>query len=101
MRKAISFGFLVIALSFALSLWRPSAHSAPQESPARTKWEYRVLTKTGYEESKLEAKLNQLGDQGWELVAIETAFAEPDPRPDGQVIIPPVYYLKRSKLLPK
>ena len=51
------------------------ATSAAQENRAerRVKWEYKVLTQSGLEQAK---GLTPLGEEGWELVAVEPELRE-------------------------
>jgi hypothetical protein len=44
--------------------------------------------------AEFDAKLNELGDQGWELVTVETTKTEIYP---GSTVIAEVAYLKRMK----
>jgi hypothetical protein len=76
-----------------LGAWSPAAvgEEAPKPKPALgPKWEYRVLAKREVAElgkKDLAAGLNKLGDEGWELVAVEPQAG----RSSGQ----PTYYFKR------
>jgi hypothetical protein len=57
------------------------------------KWEYRVLTKdeiTELSNKNFAAGLNKLGEDGWELVAVEPGFSNPPGKPAE-------YYFKRAK----
>jgi hypothetical protein len=82
---------LVVVLGIALAAVSPSAAqrtvvfvppNQKQEAPkqaAKVKWEYKAITPNGIErlapkgsKDKLTDGLNALGDQGWDLVAIET-----------------------------
>ena len=61
---------LVIVASVSL-LSRPSAAIQPV-NPVASRWEYLVVD-TGMQVDKgFEAKWNQSGDQGWELVSVST-----------------------------
>jgi hypothetical protein len=67
-----------LALLFALAGSAVPAAAAPEEPPdAVPRWEYRVLTRdqvTELGKKDLAAGLNRLGDDGWELTAIDTAY---------------------------
>ncbi len=90
---------LAVALSAGAAIWFSSSDSTiAQEEKAwgGQKWEYRVLRiedrRTGNTSgqrsrgSASEEKLNELGEQGWELVSV---------RNDGSS--QPVFYFKRPK----
>jgi hypothetical protein len=73
-----------VSLAFALLLsgqagGAPPAAASPPEGPpdAAPRWEYRVLTRdqvTELGKRDLAAGLNRLGDDGWELAAIDAAY---------------------------
>jgi hypothetical protein len=67
---------LVVVVLFLLIGWTVYAQ---KQSPARTQWEYRIVN----EMEKIQ--LNDLGAQGWELVAVEMNGAAE------------VYFFKRQK----
>lgn len=56
----------------------PGSQASDERQPdAVPKWEYQILTKEQVIElgkKDLTAGLNRLGEQGWELAAVETAF---------------------------
>src|SRR5262245_53185030 len=57
------------------------------------KWEYRIASKDELAElghKNVAAGLNKLGEEGWELVAVEA----------GAAAVPVQFYLKRMKDLP-
>jgi hypothetical protein len=63
---------------FPLSAW--AAEGKPEGAP---RWEYRVLTKEQVSElgkNDLAAGLNKLGDDGWELAAVDAAYIFKRPR---------------------
>jgi hypothetical protein len=75
--KTNSMAYLVIAIGFASGTLRSSEAPSEGRAEAVPKWEYRILTKEQILElgkRDLAAGLNKLGDQGWELAAVEMAF---------------------------
>lgn len=56
-----------------------------KKKPLRSMWEYLVLTNT--DSRQIESSLNELGQVGWELVAVRTVGS-------GKI----VHYLKRQKI---
>ncbi|HKS30194.1 MAG TPA: hypothetical protein VJS44_20385 [Pyrinomonadaceae bacterium] len=72
---------LLIATLLGLTGWTVHAQrqAAAAASTARPVWEYRIVS----ESEKI--KLNDLGAEGWELVAVEMSGAEE------------VYFFKRAK----
>jgi hypothetical protein len=76
MRKAIPMGFVLLAIGIVAGSQAP-ALSAELKSEAATKWEYRIVSKEqllDLGKKDLVAGLNKLGDDGWELVAVEPAY---------------------------
>ena len=74
MRKATG---LLVLLALAIGAGPPSARAAEAPADDIAKWEYRVLTKDQVIElgkKDLAAGLNLLGEEGWELAAVESAF---------------------------
>jgi hypothetical protein len=83
MRKAIPSAFVLFAVAFASAALPVIALSAEGTSNAVTRWEYRVLTKDqvlDLGKKDLAAGLNTLGEEGWELVAVEPAYIFKRPR---------------------
>ena len=93
-------GCAVFAVAM-FALQTQSGLTAPAP-PERTKWEYKVLYENGVGEhslpkidhvegrwvtEELAAKLNKLGDEGWQLAGVQ--------KPEGQQ--PTIFILKRSK----
>jgi hypothetical protein len=79
MRRKLSLGFVLLIAGFALLAHRATeADAVPAPGPGGFKWEYKVHTEaelTNLTETKtLEAGLNKLGEDGWELVAIKAAY---------------------------
>ncbi|SRR5579872_2771289 len=76
------------AILVACGSWPAFALSAEPKSAATSKWEYRVVAKAELlelsQKKDLTAALNVLGDDGWELAAIDGA----------------VYIFKRAKPSP-
>ncbi len=91
---------LFVALAAGVGIWFSSSDSTVAQDSASAwsgqKWEYRVLriddrrgSNTSGQRSRgsaSEAKLNELGEQGWELISV---------RNDGSS--EPVFYFKRPK----
>src|SRR5262245_58095444 len=86
-----------------LSLCALSPHATSQDKSAKrkappeagAKWEYSVLTRAEvakHGKDDFKAGLNKLGDEGWELVAVET---RPGARPGATASSS--YYFKRPK----
>ena len=79
--KRLALVFLTLGVGcylFALSAW--AAEGKPEGAP---RWEYRVLTKEQVSElgkNDLAAGLNKLGDDGWELAAVDAAYIFKRPR---------------------
>lgn len=93
--------FSLISVSFACVLVASSA--AQEKRPASiVKWEYKILTNAELEKAKGLAKI---GDEGWELVAVEGELREPrsvgDIKYGGAVsnirVRDRTYYFKRAK----
>ena len=77
MYKTIPLGFVFLVFGIVSTGSQGTALAAEPRSEALTRWEYRVVTKEQLLElgkKDLAAGLNKLGDEGWELVAIEPAF---------------------------
>jgi hypothetical protein len=75
--KLISCGIVLLAIAVARSLVPPTTSAAEWRPPGTSRWEYRVLTKEQVIElgkKDLAAGLNQLGDDGWELVAVDGQY---------------------------
>src|SRR5438128_2347809 len=87
--KAKAIAYVLIAMDVASGTLRGSEDLLPGlgkggQPEGAPKWEYRILTKEQIIElgkKDLAAGLNQLGDQGWELAAVETAFIFKRSRP--------------------
>src|SRR5688572_11016781 len=82
MRRTSILG-LVVLMAVFLTLADPSSQAVAVPSPAQGgfKWEYKVYTEVELanlsETKSLEASLNKLGDDGWELVAIRSSNETP------------------------
>ena len=77
--------YLVMAIGLASSILPESLASDERLPDVVPKWEYQILTKEQIIElgkKDLTAGLNRLGEQGWELAAVEgpTSLNEPSPR---------------------
>jgi hypothetical protein len=90
-----------LAVGLLAFVWLAS--SAAQEKPAKptAKWEYKTLTQTELDKAK---GLSQLGDEGWELVAVEPELREPfmvNLKANGMIMDrlkqQRTYYFKRPK----
>jgi RNA polymerase sigma factor (sigma-70 family) len=82
---------------------RPSPTAPDQgEAKAKTQWEYKALSHEAIKAAEfkragldsLEGGLNELGKDGWELVAIEPPAPGPAPNVGGR---PALYVFKRQK----
>jgi hypothetical protein len=86
MRKTIALAAKLLAIALAGGappLAARSAELAPQ-------WEYRVLTKSellDLGKKDLAAGLNKLGDEGWELAAVDTAYIFKRPKAQAQAAV--------------
>ena len=98
--SAIAMGFVLLAIGAGSGTWQPPALFAEEMPRAVPKWEYRVLTKDqviDLGKKDLTAGLNRLGDESWELVAIEPAQAAE--RGSGLAPKPAQFYFKRPARL--
>lgn len=82
MRCTSLFGLFVLMAAFiALADRTPHANAVPSPGPGGFKWEYKVFTEVELanlsEAKTLEASLNKLGDDGWELIAIRSSNETP------------------------
>jgi hypothetical protein len=71
MKRVPALGFaMAIALVLTMA-WASRAPVAAQERPAQPlqKWEYKQINVPAAGVSQMEARLNQLGSDGWELCA--------------------------------
>jgi len=73
--KAFAMAVVLLGISIACGLVQGSASSAAEGILNNlTKWEYRVLTKEqvlDLGKKDITSGLNKLGDDGWELIAVE------------------------------
>jgi hypothetical protein len=75
--KAVLTGFVLLVLGVANVPGQAPALPAARKSDPAPKWEYRVLTKEqvlDLGKKDLATGLNKLGDDGWELVAVDAAY---------------------------
>lgn len=93
--------YLILTAAFLIgaALVTSQSNAAPPESSSRSKWEYKVIhesedinhvnaTPQETIDSRSSKNLNDLGEQGWELVSVtSTVLKETEAR---------VYFLKRS-----
>jgi hypothetical protein len=88
MGRAIPKGCVLLALGLAGGTAQMPALSAQVQPEAPHRWEYRVLTKAKLLElgqNDLGAGLNQLGEEGWELVTIDRGDSYFFKRPKDQI----------------
>jgi hypothetical protein len=81
--RAIPTGLLAFVLAAAAGSSPAAAPAADNRPDAVVQWEYRVLTRDqilDLGKKDLAAGLNQLGDDGWELVVAEPTFIFKRPR---------------------
>jgi len=82
-------GFSAVLLLF-LSLLGWAEHARAQKTNNDSKvWEYKVGAASVVGTPSIQDQLNQLGAEGWELVAVENVSTTTPPTA--------VYYLKRAK----
>jgi hypothetical protein len=85
--KALPLAFVLLAV-YVCATWQAPAALAQTKSQAGTRWEYRVLTKQQVLDlgsKDLATGLNKLGDDGWELTAVDSAYIFKRPKgPDRQ-----------------
>ncbi len=80
----------LLALAIALLLAAAGSHGAPTARPGPPVYEYRVVAFSPAASSdQIEAALNQLGGEGWELVGVRSARflyapGKPDRRIEGE-----------------
>src|SRR5437763_17022518 len=77
MIQAIRRGLALLVIGVAASTPPAPAFGQGARSATPAKWEYRVLTRervAALGKSDLAAGLNRLGEEGWQLVAVEPAF---------------------------
>jgi hypothetical protein len=81
--KALATGFALLVLAVAGGTAPGAAPAADSRPDAVVQWDYRVLSREqvlDLGKKDLAAGLNQLGDDGWELVVAEPAFIFKRPR---------------------
>lgn len=84
MRQATRTAYVFLAVTAVSAAVLGPARPAEVTPEPGTRWEYRVLTKDQVLElgkKDLAAGLNTLGEQGWELSAVEPAYIFKRPRP--------------------
>lgn len=79
MQRAFALGMVTLITGTLLfSLPSMQAEAVPAPGPGGFKWEYKVYTEVDLanltEAKSLEASLNKLGEDGWELVAIKAVY---------------------------
>jgi hypothetical protein len=77
MHKTIPLGFVFLVFGIVSAGSQGAALAAEPKTEALARWEYRVVTKEQLLElgnKDLAAGLNKLGNDGWELVAVDPAF---------------------------
>lgn len=91
--KTIPAALLVLAAVVALVVTSGSAPVPAQPAPKAAQWEYKVLPLTYQNAPADEAKLNELGADGWEVVAgtAQARNTNASPTSDARLV------LKRAK----
>ena len=71
MKRIPALGFAMTVALVLTMVWASRAPVAAQERPAQPlqKWEYKLINVPPAGVSQLEARLNQLGADGWEICA--------------------------------
>jgi len=85
--KAWLSGFVVLVIGVAYAGAQVPLSSGDGKSDFVSRWEYRVLSKAQIIElgkKDLAVGLNTLGDEGWELVAIDTSYIFKRPKDRGR-----------------
>jgi hypothetical protein len=75
--KANAMGFVLLALGVACGSWQAITLADEGKPNTVGQWEYRVLTREqilDLGKKDLAAGLNNVGDEGWELAAIDTVY---------------------------
>jgi len=91
-----------LALAIALALAAAGSHGAPATPASPPVYEYRVVSfSPAASPDQIEAALNQLGGEGWELVGVRSArflFApgKPDRRVEGEGV--QAFFKRRQQL---
>jgi hypothetical protein len=81
--KANRMGLVFLTLGVGCCIFSVIARAAEGKPEGAPRWEYRVLTKEQVSElgkNDLAAGLNKLGDDGWELAAVDAAYIFKRPR---------------------
>ena len=76
MRK-VALGFALLSIAFAGGPVHGAARAAEGNGNGGLKWEYRVLTRDQISDlgkKDLAVGLNKLGNEGWELAAIDSSY---------------------------
>jgi hypothetical protein len=98
MINAIRNGFALFAIGAAAASSPADAFGQEARSASPTKWEYRILTREQVAElgkNDVKAGLNILGEEGWQLAAVEAAFI---PEKDSKASAKSAqFYLMRPK----
>jgi uncharacterized protein DUF4177 len=80
-RAFACFMILLVAGSLIVAGYVCEAAAVPAPQPGSFRWEYKVYKEVDLanltDEKTLEAALNKLGDEGWELVAIKSVYETP------------------------
>jgi hypothetical protein len=86
--KTFSIGFALLAVGIMATPWTAAQVPAQKRSVSGAKWEYRVLTREqilDLGKKNLADGLNQLGEEGWELTAIDGPYIFKRPKgPDAR-----------------
>jgi hypothetical protein len=81
--RAMCRGLVILVLGVAGGTWQGTALSAGDKPGTTRRWEYRVLTKQqviDLGDKDLVAGLMRLGNEGWELAAVDGAYIFKRPR---------------------
>lgn len=84
--KSLTVALVLVLSGICASVW--TAYSQKTNSPSTT-WEYKVVV-SAHSEYKNGINFNNLGAQGWELVAVEQAIQNGNSSN-------PTFYFKRAR----
>jgi hypothetical protein len=67
-------GWVSLVVGLPAFVWLASSSAQEKRAEPVVKWEYKTFTQTELDKAK---GLNRLGEEGWELVAVEGELHEP------------------------